>query len=575
VTSAKRVPSFVSAVKAIERGHILVPAMQAYIRRPDWPEFDVKVRNLGERSSDGWFHPSEHPGWSARALYLYLVRPEVLVKDPWDPMVNMSVVAGSIWHSIMEHILKDELGLLVATEVRLRDEEVGARGSMDGRLVDEAFEFKGLPLDTPIPTPTGWTTIGDVEVGDELFGSNGKPCRVVGMSTPKWVEGVRLLFDDGTDIVCDVDHRWVVEVGQPHRMKRQVLTAAEVLEILRERRDEKSKVRIINALPLDLPDMDLPIHPYVLGAWIGDGSKHNGAITQGDNSPLWGVIESCGYPVGKPWGTGGLTRTIGGLRKPLREMGLLGQTKHIPKSYLRASATQRLLLLQGLMDTDGTWSALRKNAVYSTIEPGLAEQVRELVVSLGMRCRIQKFTARGFGVERSAFHVVFSPVGLIPFVIKAYKMEGWTGALRSGRRVVSRAESTPVILTKCVAVDSVDHTYLCGDQMVPTHNTMSPRMISKIGSAEEFLIKYQGYGAQAQEYLRMSGLKTMRVLCMMVSFPFDMIEFTIDYDEHAAMTVRNKYLAVRQAVADQRMPECGHCDKSCSAYHFCVTPRSN
>jgi len=137
-------PEFRRVITAIEKGYILVPPLMAYLRAPDFPDFDVKVRNLGNRAPDGYFHPSEHPGYPARVLYLYLTAPEYLHYEPWDPMVNISATAGSIWHAIIQHILFTELKLIKGVEQRLVDEECGARGSMDGFLDDEAFEFKTM-----------------------------------------------------------------------------------------------------------------------------------------------------------------------------------------------------------------------------------------------------------------------------------------------------------------------------------------------------------------------------------------------------------------------------------------------
>jgi replicative DNA helicase len=73
---------------------------------------------------------------------------------------------------------------------------------------------KALALDTPLPTPTGWTTMGDVSVGDELLGADGRPTRVVAatevmLGRPCY--GVE--FSDGTVIVADAGHQWPTGYG--------------------------------------------------------------------------------------------------------------------------------------------------------------------------------------------------------------------------------------------------------------------------------------------------------------------------------------------------------------------------
>lgn len=135
---------FRRTLTSIERGEILIPPLRAYLYDPDFRAFDVEIRNLGNRPPDGWFHPSEHPGYADRVLYLYLTSPDLLHYEPWDPMTNISAAVGSTFHAIVQHILKEELGLLKDVEIRLKCDETGARGSMDGMLADEGFEFKTM-----------------------------------------------------------------------------------------------------------------------------------------------------------------------------------------------------------------------------------------------------------------------------------------------------------------------------------------------------------------------------------------------------------------------------------------------
>ncbi|OBG98215.1 replicative DNA helicase [Mycobacterium sp. E3247] len=159
---------------------------------------------------------------------------------------------------------------------------------------------KALALDTPLPTPTGWTTMGDVAVGDELLGADGRPTRVVAAT------GVMLgrpcyevEFSDGTVIVADAEHQWLTEtrasrksaqaaaVGY-NRYKNQrtfaaVRTTAEIAESVRcETKDRRLNHSVVNARALDLPDRELLIPPYTLGAWLGDGTSAAAQITTAD-----------------------------------------------------------------------------------------------------------------------------------------------------------------------------------------------------------------------------------------------------------------------------------------------------
>lgn len=159
---------------------------------------------------------------------------------------------------------------------------------------------KALALDTPLPTPTGWTTMGDVTVGDELLGADGKPTRVVAatdvmLGRPCY----EVQFSDGTVIVADAAHQWLTEtrasrksaqaaaVGY-NRYKNQrtfaaVRTTAEIAGTLRcPTQDRRLNHSVVNARALDLPDREFLVPPYTLGAWLGDGTSAAAQITAAD-----------------------------------------------------------------------------------------------------------------------------------------------------------------------------------------------------------------------------------------------------------------------------------------------------
>jgi len=336
----------------------------------------------------------------------------------------------------------------------------------DGRLL--IADIKGLATNTPIPTPTGWTTMGALAVGDEVFAGDGTVCRVTLKSQPRWIDCYRVRFDDGSSIICDSEHRWRTHAGT-HGEDIAVRTADEIRSTLLHRGQRHH--RIPNAGPLSLPPVDLPIDPYVLGCWLGDGKHTSGEITK--QRDLFDEIERCGYQVGGDISSEGRTesRTVYGLRKELRRSGLLGH-KHIPDIYLRAGKEQRLALLQGLMDTDGTWNRVRHQAVFDSTDKALSHAVYELVVSLGCRATIQPVTCHGFGVTATSYRVPFTPNKINPFRLpRKRNLVDVPNPARSRRRLVVSVDPVPTVTTQCIQVDSVDHTYLCGEQMVPTHNT--------------------------------------------------------------------------------------------------------
>jgi len=159
---------------------------------------------------------------------------------------------------------------------------------------------KALAVDTPLPTPTGWTTMGDVTVGDELLGADGRPTRVVAATEVMFARPCyEVEFSDGTTIVADEQHLWLTDTRASrksaqvaatgyNRSKNQrtfaaVRTTADIADTLRcNTRDRRLNHSVVNAKPLDLPERELLIPPYALGAWLGDGTSAAAQITTTD-----------------------------------------------------------------------------------------------------------------------------------------------------------------------------------------------------------------------------------------------------------------------------------------------------
>jgi replicative DNA helicase len=333
-------------------------------------------------------------------------------------------------------------------------------------------DVKGLALTERIPTPDGWTTMGEVQVGDLVFDAYGKPCRVMVKSKTKRIGTYIVRFDDGSSVTCDAEHIWWTSTGtRPGEPTAKSIQ--EVIATLRDARTGSAHHRVPVAGPLELPEADLPIDPYLLGCWLGDGHRRGDTITKGRD--LFEILESDGHVLGVEQKQKGdcVSRSVKGLRAALRAEGLQFN-KHIPAVYLRSSVEQRTALLRGLMDTDGCWNTARKTAEFSTTDKETALQVEELLLSLGQRPHLSDQQCTGFGVTVTAYRVAFTPVNLQPFRLprKADQAAVSTKPVtRSTRRVIVSVEPGPDVETACIGVDAPTHTYLAGDRMIPTHNT--------------------------------------------------------------------------------------------------------
>ena len=373
----------------------------------------------------------------------------------------------------------------------------------------EAGPGKELSLGTLLPTPTGWTTMGEVQSGDQLIDWDGCPCTVTFKSKPRTPKSYRLTFSDGSVIYAGADHQWItsnlkermrsLKCTDEYRDKRRqtrtkrgkgikpwlsernsqtarplnlpnesVKTTQEIVDTLlvKTRKQTNHSIRLTKSL--QLPEAELLIEPYVLGAWLGDGSTGNGAIS-GIDEQIFSEVANY-YPVSIR--ADKMTRGIIGLQKKLRMLGVLGN-KHIPPAYLRASENQRLELLQGLMDTDGSVDKRDGSCNFTTTRRILADHCYELLVSLGIKARIREGIARLQGRAISAKYTINfiteKPAFKLARKLIKQKRSNFRGT--HNKRYIISAEEVDPMMMQCVQVDSPSMTYLCGQSMIPTHNT--------------------------------------------------------------------------------------------------------
>ena len=334
------------------------------------------------------------------------------------------------------------------------------------------IDYKGLPLDTVIPTKTGWTTIRNIKEGDEIFDKDGNLTKVVHKSEVHYNPCYKINFDNGESVIADHEHRWLISFRRHDKTyKEVVMTTEEIAKWLIEKpRTSYNIPKILNPKPLNLPEVDLPIDPYVLGCWLGDGSQSCGVFTN-INPKIWEEIENRGYNIGDNLADDNHAemRTIYDIRSKLNDLGVLNN-KHIPDLYMRASYQQRLDLLRGLMDTDGYYHESRKRFVMGTTQKWQAEDLVKLVSTLGIKATIFEVDKKCNGKVFRGWDVCFSTGGLNPFLVRNQNIEFPSTDKNSFRNIIS-AERVDTIATQCLEVDSSTHTFLFGESMIVTHNT--------------------------------------------------------------------------------------------------------
>jgi predicted phage terminase large subunit-like protein len=352
------------------------------------------------------------------------------------------------------------------------------------RLIINMAPRHPLAVETPLLTPSGWTTIGEIKVGDQVFGPDGVPTEVVGKSeVHKDRQLYKVTTDDGAEVVCDGDHRWRVRLSRKFN-KFHIYTTEQlwcrdqgaILKTLRNGRVLMSCEKDCNQvraamLPefsaVDLPGTELLIDPYVLGVWLGDGTSAQAIITMKDDDAaiIRAEIERRGYKT-----TDQSTRMSFGildLKVKLRDLGVLNG-KHIPEAYLLGTIQDRVDLVRGLMDTDGCVTKAGQ-CFFAQKNIDMINDFRKLLWSLGVKNSIQSSEAkigdRSYGIHhRVSFYMK-------DCCFLARKRDR-TKAPVVGRfiRVTKLDRSGDTV---CIKVAREDEAFLAGHGMVATLNTKS------------------------------------------------------------------------------------------------------
>lgn len=330
--------------------------------------------------------------------------------------------------------------------------------------------YKDLSCSTPVLTHNrGWVSHGALVAGDTVFGEKGQPVKVLAI-TPHYHDSEcwKITFDDGAEVIAGGGHKWVVQkksrrrikgTNKRHKHDTMVMTTAE-LASHGHGQDNRFSVRATSPLFFD---NDIDIDPYALGCWLGDGCKGSGVITCEDQ----GVWDRLGARHGLSHDhtprENAQRRTVYGLVQKLRKMGVL-DNKHIPWSCKQASESDRRSLLQGLMDTDGHCNT-RGTAYFNQKNKRLARDLWDLAQGLGLKPGWSEYEADHGTVWQVRFQAYKS--GQL-FGLKR-KMDRCKDGKHEPRRFIHGIERVPTVPTNCIQVE--DDIYLCGEHLIPTHNS--------------------------------------------------------------------------------------------------------
>ena len=358
---------------------------------------------------------------------------------------------------------------IVATDMqRLEDDELDVYGlslpSRTGKLIAD---------DVPVMTRNGWKNHGDLIVGDEVVGLNGEYVKVTHVF-PKDHANIRVHFSDHTYIDCHENHEWVVY--DRLALKNKIIEAKELANSLyTEGNRERSRYFLPFIRGMEGEERNLAVDPYILGAWIGDGTTTKPCLTICHTDACIANAAMKKYRCTSVYAQVGCNVYVfDGLRQDLNKVGLCFPTntpdKFIPEEYLLASKRQRLELLAGLLDTDGCLKKGENRYDYSTINERLKDDIVSLISTFGWRVCVVKYPARmsssGIEGKHDVYRISFNPTEEIPCKVERKQLKTFSKQRKIGILGIEPIEPKQ---GNCISVEG--GIYRVGKRLKPTHNS--------------------------------------------------------------------------------------------------------
>lgn len=342
---------------------------------------------------------------------------------------------------------------------------------------------KPIAVDTLVPTTRGMVRMGDLTNNDVVFDETGAQTRIVAVSEIMYGRDCYLMrFGGGVEIVAADDHNWPVEKASKLRdatrgkMVPCIKSTAEIALAQRGKRRPVFRIKVPNAM--QMPNVNLPIDPYWLGFWLGNGKRGRGDITirTRDIPTVLPLLIDAEGEVSSDWDNPGESRHyyFSGMVGRLDALGLKSE-KYIPESYFLAGTEQRWSLLQGLMDSDGSISKMRNQCIYSTSDARLRDGVVRLLSSLGFKATCNTVSPNESNRQTKDNYRVLFTGRLDQAISKLSRKLNNIGECKAGQRSEYRAvescepcESVPV---RCIQVEAKSHLFLLTESCIPTHNS--------------------------------------------------------------------------------------------------------
>lgn len=359
---------------------------------------------------------------------------------------------------------------------------------------------KAISVLEPILTETGWVKMGDIKLGDRVYSRSGFLCNVTGVFPQGQKRICKMIFNDGREIECCEDHLWVMK----HRTKEVTISTKEIIKNGVKHISPSGKwiykFRLPNCEPIQYSKKDLPIDPYILGCLLGDGTcttltpkiasddqyivnQFKEILSDFDikadlSNNNWTIVDKntkcedciCGY------------KHRNSLTAKICRLGLnvSCKEKFIPDIYKTSSIEDRMSLIQGLLDTDGSVNS-DGSIEFSNTSEILVNDIVDVLRSLGISC-IKKLDDSRLGQSfilpsgkqsvRGSYYRVYINTSKKVFRLprKVNRLKKKSTSTEKYTSLISAEYTDSYSEMQCISVDSPDHTYITKDYIV-THNT--------------------------------------------------------------------------------------------------------
>jgi protein RecA len=404
---------------------------------------------------------------------------------------------------------------IIPTGITSLDVSLGIGGIPLGRFVElygVEMAGKAQPLDCQILTPVGWKNLGEIKVGDLVSTPDGKYAPIVGIYPQGKMDVFEVEFSDGTLTRCSKEHLWMVQTWEDRQdSSYRILSLSDMLS------DYKLSDRLKYSIPINLPiefsiDNEPLIDPYILGLLLGDGSTvdstihfstSDGEIVQAlsdyANKTDQSITQRSKYDFSIkkkkriPW-------EKSKIRRDIEQLGLGNKKsyeKFIPNSYKFALVRDRIALLQGLMDTDGTVKNSESGGGLSfcTTSYALAVDFIHIVRSLGGRATVYNKQSRysyqgNINKGRLAYIVnIILPDYIIPFRLQRKLSKYKIRTNNTLTKYISNINHIGKDIVECIFIDHPDHLYITDDFIV-THNTTLSLNLSRSALDLDYNVLY-------------------------------------------------------------------------------------